>query len=105
VPVTASLQVQDVLRLHTGHNVVIVLVPFVSGSVDPTDVVASISRSSLVCDHSDELVVSSVQAYSMLSVKLDILALDLLQLLFTLLHGASVGSGTLVLLAVNLHLA
>jgi len=108
VPVAASFQSHDFVRLHSCHDVVVVAEPLVTRVVHPPHVVASVRRSALVSHHCDELVMAGVEARPVGSVEHRIRNLDLFllfQLLQFLAHCAFLFLLLLVLLAgLVLHL-
>ena len=62
MPVTATLQLEDVLSLHSRHEFIVALQPVVTAGVNPADVVAAVGFTSLVRHHSNQLIAAGVEA-------------------------------------------
>lgn len=61
VPVTTTFEHHDVVSLDHGHDIVVALQPVVATCMHPADVVAAVSRTALVRNHSDQLIVARIE--------------------------------------------
>jgi len=80
VPVAAATQRHDVVCFNQSHHIVVALHPVVAARVHPADVVAAVSRATLVSHEANQLVRASVQALSMGSVESSVFLPDLVDL-------------------------
>lgn len=56
MPVTTALELQDVVSLDHGDDVVIALEPVVATGMHPADIVTTVGRTTFVSHNSDQLV-------------------------------------------------
>ena len=88
MPVTAASKSQDVVSLNCCDDVIVTLEPIISTCMDPSDVVAAFCGTSLMCDNSDQLIVTSVESQAMVSVKQFVMLFDFLLFGGCLCHGS-----------------
>jgi hypothetical protein len=60
VPVAAASQSQDIVDLDSGDQIIVILKPLVTRTVNPADVMAAISRAALVSDDCHQLVMTRI---------------------------------------------
>ena len=61
VPITTAFEHHDVVSLDNSHDVIITLDPVITASVNPADVMTSISRAPLVRHNTNQLIATSVK--------------------------------------------
>ena len=62
VPVTTATECQNVISLDHSDYVIITLEPVITTSMNPTNVMATISRTAFVCHYTYQLVITRVEA-------------------------------------------
>jgi len=80
VPVTAASQRHNVVRLDYSHDIIITAEPIITRSVHPPDVMSTISRSTLVRNTANQLIVPRIETLAMWTVQLLIVLLYLVLL-------------------------
>ena len=62
MPITTTSEGQDIVCLNHSHNIIITLQPVIAGSVNPSNIMTTVSWSTLVGDNTDQLIVTRVEA-------------------------------------------
>jgi hypothetical protein len=84
VPIASTSQCKNIINLYRGDDIIIILQPLIPRFVNPSHVMASISRATFMSDYSDQLIMSCIKALTMWTVQHFVrnFLFDLLLLLF-----------------------